>query len=361
MPPKATRASRDDAALDAQGEGAADAGNVAVEPLGELDDPDQHVGRRAGNADALDELAGREILLAVAQEEILEREGAALGSAPERELGAQRDQRRRHVADRRAVGDIAADRAGVADLDSADAADELAEIRMQAGQRLAGLGVADGRPERERLRALLDLPQIGDVADEDGRAEVAKLLGDPQADVGGPGDDPGLGMRDEEVGQLVGAGRMAVSGPQRAERPDGGLVILGRHRHGFARREDRAVAGAAAQIAGDDVAHRARPKSPPRRGFARRATSRSRACRSRIASRGARPARAGPGDCRPGAGLRDRVNQHYLSTFGAAAAVGLITGSASSSAPLASAARMRTEPSSSPAELETPPVRRAPK
>jgi len=26
------------------------------------------------------------------------------------------------------------------------------------------------------------------------------------------------------------------------------------------------------------------------------------------------------------AGLRDRVNQHYLSTFGASAAVGLITG-----------------------------------
>ena len=37
----------DDAVLDAQREGAADAGDVAVEPLGELDDADQHVGRRA--------------------------------------------------------------------------------------------------------------------------------------------------------------------------------------------------------------------------------------------------------------------------------------------------------------------------
>ena len=147
---------------------------------------------------------GREILLAVAQEEILERDGAALRSAAERELGAERDQGGRHVADRRAVGDIAADRAGVADLDAADPPDQLAEIGVQAGQRLAGVGIADGGAERERVRALLDPPQIGDVADEDGRAEVAKLLGDPQADVGRAGDDAGLGMREEEIGEFVG-------------------------------------------------------------------------------------------------------------------------------------------------------------
>ena len=116
--------------------------------------------------------------------------------AAQRQLGAERDQGRRHVADRRAVGDIAADRAGVADLDAADPPDQLAEIGVQAGQRLAGVGIADRRAERERVRAFLDPLQIGDVADEDGRAEVAKLLGDPQADIGRAGDDPGLGMRE---------------------------------------------------------------------------------------------------------------------------------------------------------------------
>ena len=35
---------------------------------------------------------------------------------------------------------------------------------MQAGQRLAGLGVADRRPERERVRALLDPPEVGNIA-----------------------------------------------------------------------------------------------------------------------------------------------------------------------------------------------------
>jgi hypothetical protein len=49
---------------------------------------------------------------------------------------------------------------------------------------------------------------------------------------------------------------MAVGGPERAQRLDNRLILLDRHRHGLARREDRAVAGAAAQIAGDDVAHR---------------------------------------------------------------------------------------------------------
>ena len=100
---------------------------------------------------------GAAILLAVAQEEILERDGAALASAAEREPGAERDEGGRHVADRRAVGDIAADRAGVADLDAADPADKLAEIGMEAGERLARVGIADRRAERERVRALFDL------------------------------------------------------------------------------------------------------------------------------------------------------------------------------------------------------------
>ncbi len=50
------------------------------------------------------------------------------------------------------------------------------------------------------------------------------------------------------------------------------------------------------------------------------------------------------------AGLRDRVNQHYLSTFGAAAAVGLISGLSQyvGSAGLAAATVTATVPSSSP-------------
>src|SRR3954470_14161676 len=49
---------------------------------------------------------------------------------------------------------------------------------------------------------------------------------------------------------------MAVSGPKRAQGSDGGVVALDGRRHGFPGGEDRAVAGASAQIAGDHVADR---------------------------------------------------------------------------------------------------------
>ena len=132
---------------------------------------------------------------------------------PQHQLGAQRDQSGRHVADRGAVGDIAADRARVADLEAADAADQLAEIRVEAGERFLRLGIAHGRADREAVRALLDPPQIGDVADEDGRAEILEALGHPKPDIGGPGDDPRLGMRDEQ--RQLGRGPRRVAGPAR--------------------------------------------------------------------------------------------------------------------------------------------------
>ena len=58
---------------------------------------------------------GRRSCLSVVDEEVLEREVPPLVAAPQDERAAERDQRRRHVADRRAIGDVAADGAGVAD------------------------------------------------------------------------------------------------------------------------------------------------------------------------------------------------------------------------------------------------------
>ena len=112
---------------------------------------------------------GCAVLLAVGQEEVFERHGAAFAALAQHQLGAERDQRGGHVADRGAVGDIAADRARVADLQAADAADQLAQIGMEAGERVLRLGIAHARADREAVRRLLDPPQIGDVADEDDR------------------------------------------------------------------------------------------------------------------------------------------------------------------------------------------------
>ena len=60
---------------------------------------------------------------------------------------AERDQRRRGVADRRAVGDVAADRADVAHLLAGEPAHELAEIGIDRGEVGQGGGVGCGRPE----------------------------------------------------------------------------------------------------------------------------------------------------------------------------------------------------------------------
>ena len=58
------------------------------------------------------------------------------------------------------------------------------------------------------------------------------------------------------------------------------------------------------------------------------------------------------------AGLRDRVNQHYLATFGAAAAVGLISGLAQFLGTSGSAPAMAIGRSSSPAASAMPRRRR---
>ena len=137
-----------------------------------------------------------------------------------------------------------------------------------------------------------------------------QALGHPKPDIGGAGDDPRFGMRDEQRRQLVRACAARTSpartgGRDRAQQRRDLAVVGGPRRVGLAGVEDRAVAGAAAQIAGDDVLDR-RALGPERADAARRrATSRSPACRSRIASRGRRPSPAGPGGARrPATGSR---------------------------------------------------------
>ena len=80
---------------------------------------------RAGHKHALDEFARLAVLLAVGDEEILKRDGAPFRALAQGHRRTERNQRRRRVPDRRAVGDVAADRAHVAHLLAADAGDEI--------------------------------------------------------------------------------------------------------------------------------------------------------------------------------------------------------------------------------------------
>ena len=114
--------------------------DVLIEALGELVAAELPLGARQRHADQLDELARRQRGLAIVEVEVLERQRPPHAALAQHQLGAERDQRRHEVADRRAVGDIAADRPGIADLDRAEAAEQLAEVgpaRAEGGQRVA--------------------------------------------------------------------------------------------------------------------------------------------------------------------------------------------------------------------------------
>ncbi len=133
------------------------------------------------------------------------------------ERGAERNQHRRQVADRRAVGDIAADRAAGAHLDRAEAAQHFGEIGIDRAEDRHGARQRYDRPERKAVGRLFDLRQLGDAADMDDLFDRRELLGDPQPDVGRAGDDGGVGMlRDKGAASessLAGAAKNAFSSP----------------------------------------------------------------------------------------------------------------------------------------------------
>ena len=125
MPPKATRACGDAARLDGEPEGAQQAGNVLVEALGDLVAAEDLPGREARHVDPGHELARSPVLLAVVDEEVLERHGPRRIEPAQVQCRAERDQGGHRIADRGAVGDVAAERPHGADLLAAETAEQL--------------------------------------------------------------------------------------------------------------------------------------------------------------------------------------------------------------------------------------------
>ena len=222
------------------------------------------------NRHRLDEFAGGSILLAVAQKEILERQRPAGIAAAQMQGGTQGDQRRGRVADRRAVGDIAADGSHVAHLIRAEPAQQVCERRVQRRERRPQRRDRDPGPDPQPLALALDPLQIGDAGQEGDQGQVAQALGQPQPDVGGTGDQGGVGVGQIPLGQLVGADRAESAGagavcPRPGPHPRGylGKGEIGRvgrdpggHGGGLdclCRLDDRGVAGAAAKVARQHV------------------------------------------------------------------------------------------------------------
>ncbi len=196
--------------------------------------------------------------------------------------GADGDQRRVGVADRRAVGDVAADRAGVPDLHRGEPAPHLAQVGIERSQGGHGVAVADAGADHDAVGRLVDPLQLAHAAEIDDGVEPAHLLGDPQADVGTAGDDGGARLGEERLGQSIDGGGgneapVAVADHQRRVVVQGVQPGQGRRRPRprSRRRADRRRSSAAprarsarSRCSGRDC-RRARRRSPPRRAACR--------------------------------------------------------------------------------------------
>ncbi len=129
------------------------------------------------------------------------------------EVRAQRDQGGRRVADGRAIGDIAADRAGIAHLAGAQTPDQLAEIGIGFGQHRLGIAVGRGGADPDPAGLDAYVAQGGDPADMDDRRQVAMLFRDPESDIGGAADNRRIGVFGIELCEFVGVYRGEISMP----------------------------------------------------------------------------------------------------------------------------------------------------
>ncbi|MNM87658.1 hypothetical protein D3C81_998470 [compost metagenome] len=209
--------------------------------------------------------------LLVGQVQVFERQRAAGFAKLQHHFRTQRNQRRHRVADRRAVGDIAAQRAGIADRQRSEALPQFFQFRVRGVQRGIGFFQRHGSADFDHAVVFLDPVQVFDLADVEQVTQLAELLGHPQADVGAAGQDADIGLRRLDRAELgrgargkevlalraVAEGLAALEVAQRV----GDLFRIelaggrrGQRHHALAGVDDRPVAGAAAQVAGQGIA-----------------------------------------------------------------------------------------------------------
>ena len=173
---------RNDPSRDSDVETAADGGDVLVKPLRQL------VARQFPGSfrdvDCLQEFPGKDVLLAVSQEEVLDWNGPRFAAAAQQQPCAEDDQRRRQVADRRTVGDVPADCGRIADLNRSEAADQFRQRRVVVADELPEFREGNACTDLQRTILPPDRTQFRHFGNEAEGLDAAKLLGDPQPDIG---------------------------------------------------------------------------------------------------------------------------------------------------------------------------------
>ena len=249
---------------------------------------------------------------AVAGDEGFHRQHALAAARRQRHRGVERDQAGNGVSDRGRGREIAGDGSEIADLPRADAADERAEGRKVAIEMRQGLGVGDRAADLQRAGVRRDPTQLLDRRERDHGRQRLAILADAQPEIGAACEQDCIGrlrhrreQRVERTRHEKGLRAVAIvrarrqCGERSGQRGRLGGEAIGRSsRDAPARLHDRAVTGAAAEVAGERVMHdRGRPPAR-RRGGRRTSPSRSPACRSRTGSRRSRPSPAAPDGAR---------------------------------------------------------------
>ncbi len=170
-------------AVDAHAERGRNGGDVLVDALGEFVACDQSPGLTARNRDAGDQLAAAQILLHVAEVEILERHPPLRGAAAQVDLRSQGEHDRNRIADRRSVRKISAKRRGIADRRRGEAGGLFGEFGEPRQQRRPGVAERHRSTDPQFPGRVLDAGQFGHVADIDQGLQLAQLLGHQKPDV----------------------------------------------------------------------------------------------------------------------------------------------------------------------------------
>src|SRR5262249_61652369 len=107
------------------------------------------------------------------------------------------------VADRRRVGDFAAESAEISDLPRPNPPNQFVQARIKLCQLRLGVLVGDRRAEPQSIAAVRYPRKLLDLAEVDQSIGTSMLLGDEEADIRCAGNERRLGVAPQQPRQFI--------------------------------------------------------------------------------------------------------------------------------------------------------------
>ncbi len=143
--------------------------------------------------------------------EILERQSADLFAPPQFEPRVERDQHLNRIADRRAVGEVAAERGRIADRRRRETLRLFRQCGKSRQQCRPGIGESHRGADPQFLGPFLDSGEFRYVTQVDERRQLAQLLRDHETNVRAARQQEGTGRRIQGIGKFVESTRRVES------------------------------------------------------------------------------------------------------------------------------------------------------